>query len=172
MARRAAEKAAALRQGLTAGDGEARRTGALWWTDAWRQRAAASAAAASVARTWPSSAPWLRFELDPWRRVCGKQDLQTAACGGGDGAVGLSFKTHHGGSVAPSPEFAACAASSCSAELMVLLVLQRGELLVHHDRPSHHHRRRFPTLQPAEAAAAVEVGWGFQVLRLRAFPSF
>uniref|UniRef100_A0A0E0QIQ9 Uncharacterized protein n=1 Tax=Oryza rufipogon TaxID=4529 RepID=A0A0E0QIQ9_ORYRU len=148
MARRAAEKAAALRQGLTAGDGEARRTGALWRTDAWRQRAAASAAAA--------------FELDPWRRVCGEQDLQTAACGGGDGAVGLSFETHHGGSVAPSPEFAACAASSCSAELMVLLVLQRGELLVRHDRPSHHHRRRFPTPQPAEAAAAVEVGWGFQ----------
>nr|BAC98692.1 hypothetical protein [Oryza sativa Japonica Group] len=112
------------------------------------------------------------FELDPWRRVCGEQDLQTAACGGGDGAVGLSFETHHGGSVAPSPEFAACAASSCSAELMVLLVLQRGELLVRHDRPSHHHRRRFPTPQPAEAAAAVEVGWGFQVLRLRAFPSF
>ncbi|BAH95691.1 Os12g0501900 [Oryza sativa Japonica Group] len=41
-------------------------------------------------------------------------------------------------------------------------LLQRGELLVHHDRPSHHHRRRFPTPQPAEAAAAVEVGWGFQ----------
>uniref|UniRef100_I1QIH5 Uncharacterized protein n=1 Tax=Oryza glaberrima TaxID=4538 RepID=I1QIH5_ORYGL len=112
------------------------------------------------------------FELDPWRRVCGEQDLQTAACGGGDGAVGLSFETHHGGSVAPSPEFAVCAASSCSAELMVLLVLQRGELLVRHDRPSHHHRRRFPTPQPAEAAAAVEVGWGSQVLRLRAFPSF
>uniref|UniRef100_A0A0E0HYZ0 Uncharacterized protein n=1 Tax=Oryza nivara TaxID=4536 RepID=A0A0E0HYZ0_ORYNI len=55
---------------------------------------------------------------------------------------------------------------------MVLLLLQRGEHLVHHDRPSHHHRRRFPTPQPAEAAAVVEVGWGFQVLRLRAFSSF
>nr|XP_015649003.1 uncharacterized protein LOC9271569 isoform X1 [Oryza sativa Japonica Group] len=73
MARRAAEKEAALRQGLTAGDGEARRTGALWRTDAWRQRAAASAAAASVVRTWPSSAPWLR-----WRRC-----RAAAAAGGG-----------------------------------------------------------------------------------------
>uniref|UniRef100_A0A0E0GPF8 Uncharacterized protein n=2 Tax=Oryza TaxID=4527 RepID=A0A0E0GPF8_ORYNI len=113
-----------------------------------------------------------RFEVDPWRRVGGEQELQTVACGGGDGAVGLSFETHHGGGVAPSPEFAACAASSCSAEIMVLLLLQHGELLVHHDRPSHHHRRRFPTPQPAEAAAVVEVGWGFQVLRLRAFSSF
>ncbi|EAY90584.1 hypothetical protein OsI_12186 [Oryza sativa Indica Group] len=103
-----------------------------------------------------------RFEVDPWQRVGGEQELQTVACGGGDGAVGLSFETHHGGGVAPSPELAACAASSCSAEIMVLLLLQRGELLVHHDRPSHHHRRRFPTPQPAEAAAAVEVGWGFQ----------
>uniref|UniRef100_A0A0E0EWD7 Uncharacterized protein n=1 Tax=Oryza meridionalis TaxID=40149 RepID=A0A0E0EWD7_9ORYZ len=89
-----------------------------------------------------------------------------------DSAVGLSFETHHGGGVAPSSEFAACAASSCSAEIMVLLLLQCGELLVRHDRPSHHHHRRFPTPQPAEAAAAIEVGWGFQVLRLRAFPSF
>ncbi|XP_025881066.1 uncharacterized protein [Oryza sativa Japonica Group] len=108
-----------------------------------------------------------RFEVDPWRRVGGEQDLQS-----GGGAVRLSFETHHGGGVAPSPEFAACAASSCSAEIMVLLLLQRGELLVHHDRPSHHHRRYFPTPQPVEAAAAVEVGWGFQVLRLRAFSSF
>ncbi|EAZ19275.1 uncharacterized protein [Oryza sativa Japonica Group] len=106
-----------------------------------------------------------RFEVDPWRRVGGEQELQTVACGGSDGAVGLSFETHHGGGVAPSPEFAACAASSCSAEIMVLLLLQRGELLVHHDRPSHHHRRRFPTPQPAEAAAAVEVGWGFQEIQ-------
>jgi hypothetical protein len=105
--------------------------------------------------------------VDPWRRVGGEQDLQS-----GGGAVRLSFETHHGGGVAPSPEFAACAASSCSAEIMVLLLLQRGELLVHHDRPSHHHRRYFPTPQPVEAAAAVEVGWGFQVLRLRAFSSF
>ncbi|EEE64812.1 hypothetical protein OsJ_19668 [Oryza sativa Japonica Group] len=100
-----------------------------------------------------------RFEVDPWRRVGGEQDLQS-----GGGAVRLSFETHHGGGVAPSPEFAACAASSCSAEIMVLLLLQRGELLVHHDRPSHHHRRYFPTPQPVEAAAAVEVGWGFQAL--------
>uniref|UniRef100_I1PY94 Uncharacterized protein n=1 Tax=Oryza glaberrima TaxID=4538 RepID=I1PY94_ORYGL len=94
-----------------------------------------------------------RFEVDPWRRVGGEQDLQS-----GGGAVRLSFETHHGGGVAPSPEFAAC------AEIMVLLLLQRGELLVHYDRPSHHHRRHFPTPQPVEAAAAVEVGWGFQVL--------
>uniref|UniRef100_A0A0E0CH62 Uncharacterized protein n=1 Tax=Oryza meridionalis TaxID=40149 RepID=A0A0E0CH62_9ORYZ len=53
-----------------------------------------------------------RFEVDPWRRVGGEPDLQTAACGGGDGTVGLSFETHHGGGVAPSPEFTACAASS------------------------------------------------------------
>ncbi|EEC79750.1 hypothetical protein OsI_21124 [Oryza sativa Indica Group] len=51
-----------------------------------------------------------RFEVDPWRRVGGEQDLQS-----GGGAVRLSFETHHGGGVAPSPEFAACAASSCSA---------------------------------------------------------
>uniref|UniRef100_A0A0E0CYU8 Uncharacterized protein n=1 Tax=Oryza meridionalis TaxID=40149 RepID=A0A0E0CYU8_9ORYZ len=56
-----------------------------------------------------------RFEVDPWRWVGGEQDLQTAACGGGDSDVGLSFETHHGGGVAPSPEFAACTASSCSA---------------------------------------------------------
>uniref|UniRef100_A0A0E0E3G0 Uncharacterized protein n=1 Tax=Oryza meridionalis TaxID=40149 RepID=A0A0E0E3G0_9ORYZ len=37
-----------------------------------------------------------RFEVDPWRRVGGEQDLQTAACGGCDSAVGLSFETHHG----------------------------------------------------------------------------
>uniref|UniRef100_A0A0E0F785 Uncharacterized protein n=1 Tax=Oryza meridionalis TaxID=40149 RepID=A0A0E0F785_9ORYZ len=140
-ARRAVEKAAALRQGLTASNGETRRP-PYTWRDG---------------------------QVDPWRRVGGEQDLQTAAYSGGDGAVGLSFETHHGGGVAPSPEFAA---SSCSAEIMVLLLLQRGELLVRHDRPSHHHCRRFPTPQPAEAAAAVDVGWGFQVLRLRAFSSF
>uniref|UniRef100_A0A0E0QIR0 Uncharacterized protein n=1 Tax=Oryza rufipogon TaxID=4529 RepID=A0A0E0QIR0_ORYRU len=36
MARRAAEKAAALRQGLTAGDGEARRTAGSMATGLWR----------------------------------------------------------------------------------------------------------------------------------------
>uniref|UniRef100_A0A0E0DSY7 Uncharacterized protein n=1 Tax=Oryza meridionalis TaxID=40149 RepID=A0A0E0DSY7_9ORYZ len=56
-----------------------------------------------------------RFEVDPWRRVGGEPDLQTTAYGGGGDTVGLSFETHHGGGVAPSLEFTACAASSCSA---------------------------------------------------------
>uniref|UniRef100_A0A0E0MGZ3 Methyltransferase n=1 Tax=Oryza punctata TaxID=4537 RepID=A0A0E0MGZ3_ORYPU len=69
------------------------------------------------------------YVLGAWQRSgYGKGDSiamavnrQTAACGGGDGAaVGLSFETHHGGGgvgenetagMAPSPEFAACAAA-------------------------------------------------------------
>uniref|UniRef100_A0A0E0IZ36 Uncharacterized protein n=1 Tax=Oryza nivara TaxID=4536 RepID=A0A0E0IZ36_ORYNI len=52
-----------------------------------------------------------RFEVDPWRRV-GPADRGLRRR---RRPVGLSFETHHGGGVAPSPEFAACTASSCSA---------------------------------------------------------